>query len=164
MFRRSTKSQAFSQVGSFINATSPTQFVDSTVSNGAVYEYCVTAVDLVGNQTACGQQSRATATMFSFSDDPLAPNSTIASSHVTELRAAIGAARVFAELSPATWTDPSLAGFVVKATHLNELRDRLGEALAAIPRSALPYTDPVIDPGVTIIKSVHIEEIRRNVR
>ena len=81
--------------------------------------------------------------------------------YVTELRSRIGALRTRFGLQPYNWTEPSLvAGMTIKAVHVTELREALGQAYSAANRTLAPFTDPVIVQRSTIIKGVHIRELR----
>jgi hypothetical protein len=101
-----------------------------------------------------------------FVDDPLSVGvTTVKASHIIELRHAVAALRSVARLPPAAWTDPSLtaASTVIKATHVMELRSRLEEATAALGYPPATYTDHPLGPG-TLIKRVHIAELRQRIR
>jgi uncharacterized protein (DUF1501 family) len=102
---------------------------------------------------------------FEFSDEPLTPTgSPIRSTHLTELRAAIGVLRTRYALGAAPWTDPVIAPgvTVIKLAHLTELRTALGEVYAAAGRLSPEYTDATA--RFTPIAAVHIAELRAAVR
>ena len=86
--------------------------------------------------------------------------SPIRAADILEIRAATQELRSAAGLSSFTFTDASLAGVTLRAVHLTELRTAIGEALAILGLGAPAYTDPTIDPGVTSMKAVHINELR----
>lgn len=92
-----------------------------------------------------------------FTDDPLAPRSTVVKLlHLAELRDAVNAARRGAGLLDFNFVEA--APTVVKASHITELRNALAPALVAVP----VYTDP--DPTGVLIKAAHIQEIRNLAR
>jgi hypothetical protein len=97
--------------------------------------------------------------------DPSLSGLPIRAVHITELRAAVNAARDEKGLDPFTFTDPALTpqSSVVKAVHVSELRDALAEAYTAAMLSPPTYTDPTLMPTVTTIKAVHIIELREAV-
>jgi hypothetical protein len=83
--------------------------------------------------------------------------------HMTELRQAVNAVRAAANLSAATWTDPTLSTSVtIKAVHVTELRTNLDAALTALGISTSAYTDPSLT-GIAI-KKVHADEVRQRVK
>jgi RHS repeat-associated protein len=86
---------------------------------------------------------------------------TVKAQHLQELRQAVNAVRGVAGLTAATWTDASLTSVVIKAAHIQELRDRLNEALSALSISVSPFTDPTLTVGGTLIRRVHVEELRQ---
>ncbi|HKY21473.1 MAG TPA: RHS repeat-associated core domain-containing protein [Vicinamibacterales bacterium] len=95
-----------------------------------------------------------------FTDSTLQPGVTpVRAVHVTELRTCVNALRTQRGLSAATWTDPTLvAGDTAKAAHILELRNALE---AAYPVGTAPtYQDPQLNPGSTVIKEIHITQLR----
>jgi hypothetical protein len=104
------------------------------------------------------------ATTIVFTDDPLVAGTTIVQAlHITELRSAVNAMRAAAGLSAATWTDSSLTGIEIKAVHISELRSNLDAARSALGLSTGSYTD-ALTPGSTIVKAVHVSELRDRVK
>ncbi len=84
--------------------------------------------------------------------------------HVTELRLRINAQRTRFGLPAFSWTDPSLgAGTVVRAAHVAELRTALQDAYGAAGRGAPGFTEPTLVPQSSVIKAVHIIELREAV-
>lgn len=138
-----------------------TTYTDNTVTAVNAYLYRVRSADAVGNLSAPGNVDVATA--ITFTDAPLTAGTTlIKAQHVTELRQAVNAVRATANLSAATWTDPTLTNVTVKAVHITELRTNLDAALTALGISTSSYTDPTLT-GIAI-KAVHLEEIRQRVK
>ncbi len=120
----------------------------------------VTARDAVGNTATAS----VTVSFFTFTDDPLVAQSTpIKTVHITELRAAIDSVRVARGLATFAWTDPTLTpgSTPAKGVHLLELRTALNQAYQAAGRTAPTYTDPT---GLTVIKAIHLNELRSAVR
>ena len=100
-----------------------------------------------------------------FTDHEIRPGSTpIRALHFRELRDRIDAVRGRARLPRFRWTDPVLApGRPVGSVHLRELRRAIEEAYSARgwAQSNRPrYTDATVTPGVTVIKAVHVMELR----
>jgi hypothetical protein len=48
----------------------------------------------------------------------------------------------------------------VKGTHIAELRSALNDVYTALRRTGPTFTDPALPPGATIIKALHIMELR----
>ncbi|HEY0158112.1 MAG TPA: FG-GAP-like repeat-containing protein [Thermoanaerobaculia bacterium] len=82
-------------------------------------------------------------------------------SHVTELRTAVNAVRAFAGLTPAAFTDTTPA--IAKAVHVEELRTALSQARSAIGMP-VTFTDPALTARTSVIRAVHIEELRNGTR
>jgi hypothetical protein len=96
----------------------------------------------------------------SFLDAPLSTGALVRAVHFTELRARIDVLRVSYGLTPYDWTDPTLlAGMTVKAAHLTDLRTALLQAYDAASRPPPTFSEGVT-PGVTLIRVLHIEELR----
>ena len=125
----------------------------------------VTARDAAGNIGTATMTATLTIA-FTFTDDPLKAQSTLVqAAHFVELRAAIDSVRTALGLMPFAWTDatrtPSTGVLVVYVT---ELRTALNEAYQAVSRTAPTYTDPTVAAGLTVIKAVHLNELRAAVR
>jgi hypothetical protein len=96
-----------------------------------------------------------------FTDDPLAETLTVIKAvHFTELRTRIDALRTRFGLSPFSWTDASLPGVTVKKVHLDELRAALVAAYVAAARTPPAFTDGTITAQDTIVRAVHILQLR----
>jgi hypothetical protein len=118
----------------------------------------VQALNNVATVIANWRQAVVGYTPAVFTNDPLvAGSSTVRSLHITELRTAINAYRVAANLGTITWTTTATAGAPITAAQIIELRTALTPALTAFGRTAT-YTDPSLVG--TWIKAVHIQELR----
>ena len=96
-----------------------------------------------------------------FTDDPLAAGgSVILAVHIRELRTRIDAQRTRFGLSPFAWTGAPLAGTPVLAIHVSELRTALQDAYINAVRAPPTFTDSPLAPRTTVIKALHIEELR----
>lgn len=109
----------------------------------------------------------ALAQAFSFTDDPLTVRSTrVKAVHITELRAGINALRQRQGIAPAAFTDvvaPQSGS--IRAIHIAELRTALNDVYVSLGRVNPTYTDaPQPAAGATIIKLVHVAELRAAVR
>jgi hypothetical protein len=127
----------------------------------------VVSIDLTN--TSGGASSRTNAFAYLptvFTDNSLvAQMTTVKAQHIIELREAVDALRAVAGLEPAPWTDPGLVPFgtTIKAVHITELRSFLENAAVLLGYPAGSYTDPALSAG-SVIKLVHIEELRQRVR
>jgi hypothetical protein len=96
-----------------------------------------------------------------FTDSPVtAAVTTIRAVHFTELRTRINALRARFGLGAFAWSHTSLAGAVIDADDMAELRTALGQAYTAAGMTAPAYSDAVIVPQSTVIKALHIEQLR----
>ncbi len=140
--------------------TPATNYLDTPLAAGATYVYKVKAIDSSSRQSSFSVPDAAT-TMF-FTDDPLTATSTvIKAAHVSELRQAVNAMRATAGLGAVSFNDPVLTGSVlVKAAHFEELRTALSQARAALALSVIGYTDATLVPGATVVRAVHVQELR----
>jgi len=86
----------------------------------------------------------------------------IKAQHLTELRQAVNATRAIAGLSAATWTHSDLTNALIYAVDVQELRDNLGQALTALSVPATSYDDPQLTVGTTLVKKVHIDQLRQS--
>jgi hypothetical protein len=98
----------------------------------------------------------------SFTDDPLTTGSSaIRAVHITELRTRINALRMAHMLGTYSYADPSLAaGTPIRAVHITDLREALRQVYVAAMIAAPGYTDTTLNTQSTIVKAVHIAEIR----
>jgi hypothetical protein len=109
-------------------------------------------------------QARAVTARFSrvLTDPTLTPlSSVVRAAHFTELRGAIDTLRSRQGLAAFGWSDPGLAaGTAIKQIHLAELRSAVSAVYTARGLSAPVWTDPTIAPAVTVVRAVHITELR----
>jgi hypothetical protein len=101
--------------------------------------------------------------MEDFSVQTLSLNAPIQAIHITELRTRIDAQRTRFSLSPFNWTDAPLARVPIRAIHVAELRTAIQEAYLGATRTPPTFTDPTLTPGTSIIRVVHINELRNAV-
>jgi hypothetical protein len=100
-----------------------------------------------------------------FTDDPIVTKVTVvAADHVEQLRVRIDALRTRSGLGNFNWSDASLVrgAAVVNAIHVAELRNALDEAYGAAGQTHDPWEDALIARS-TVIRAVHIEQLRRHV-
>lgn len=148
-------------------ATSYTDSVQFNTNSSTIttYLYKVRASD---GSTWSSFSNLDLATAIIWTDDSIQPQTTIVrAQHLLELRDAVNAVRLAAEIAPVTNWQPGLAAQQqIKAVHITELRTNLDEALVAInPPAQPPYTDPnLTGGGVTKVKKDHVDELRRRVR
>jgi hypothetical protein len=84
----------------------------------------------------------------------------IKAQHILELRQSVNALRTSLGLSAFAFTDSVLRGVHMKGIHVTELRTALDAARQIQGRSTGGYTDPALSPGATLIKAVHLQELR----
>ncbi|HEX6184770.1 MAG TPA: PA14 domain-containing protein [Pyrinomonadaceae bacterium] len=165
--RSPTKSGSYDPVGH----PGGTLFDDTFVSRGNSYLYRVVAVDASGLSSS--PSNRAFGTAVTFADDPLiAPNdpqgrppTRVSAAHVNDLRTAVNALRVAADIGQTGWVEGVAHGVRVRATHVTELRTKLDEALAALGLTPAPYADTPLNgaPNGTPIRKLHFEQLRARV-
>jgi hypothetical protein len=117
----------------------------------------VRAVDAAG---ACPSEysNIDLATTIIFLDESL-QGQVIKAQHVTQLRQAVDAVRVTANIGPAVWTSPLNQ---VSAIHFTELRDRLNEALPLLGFLQIS-PDPGIAQGLSVY-ATHLQAVRDKVK
>jgi hypothetical protein len=100
-----------------------------------------------------------------FTDAALTAGATVIRAvHVTELRVRIDALRNRFGLVAFNWTDPSLgAGTIARALHLADLRTAIAQAYVAAGRAAPTFSNPTLSPQSSVIRAVHIIELREAV-
>lgn len=136
-------------------------FVDDGLALDTTYLYRVRAVR-TGESSAFAPIDLVTLTYFE--DEPLNSAYLIRAEHVTSLRRGVNAVRAAGGLSPYPFTDAIVPGVPVRAVHISQLRTALNEGRAAIGVQTLSFTDPTITPGVTRVKSEHLQELRSGVQ
>jgi hypothetical protein len=138
-------------------------FSDSSVSAGTTYLYRARTVDSGGNGSAFTNIDPATTVIFT--DDPLVAQTTMVKAvHFSELRTAVNAFRAAGSLPPMASDSTVGGGLTVLAHHITDLRTALDQARSANGLGALAYTDSTLTPGTTVIKVVHLQELRNGVK
>lgn len=99
------------------------------------------------------------ATTTAFTDSALT-GAVIKAAHITELRTAVNAMRAAAGLTEAFTGSAVTAGMLVARAHLVDLRTALDAARTAIGLPAIIYADPTITAGTTLVKAVHLTQLR----
>lgn len=136
-----------------IGTTTSLSLLDSSVSANTTYLYRVRAVN--ASAVASPYSNIDAATTIVFSEDTI-----IRAVHFTQLRTAVNAFRASAGLAALPSDTTIGVGQVIRASHLTALRTGLNEARAAIGLSSLSYTDTAL----TVVKAVHVIELRNGVR
>jgi hypothetical protein len=146
-----------------IDTSAGTSYTDTTALAGFAYLYMVRASDGTSDS---GNSNADLATTVIFTDPTLAAGTTtVKAAHISELRTAVNAVRALAGVGSTTFTDAALSSSVtIKSVHVTELRAALDTARSALGLTALSYTDPTISAGSTLIKAVHINELRQGVK
>jgi len=159
---RSSNGSTYAQVGTDV-ASSP--FNDPTAAAGTSYLYKVRAV--AGVESPDSNIDLATTVIFT--DPTLTVGSTLVQlAHFTELLTAVNAVRALAGSGtyPAiSFSAPAPSTSVtVRAAHLTDLRNGITAPRNALLGGSLTFTDPTITAGTTLIKAVHINELRNAVK
>lgn len=142
----------------FAGTATTNELTDATVSSGTAYLYVVRAVD--GGGVPSSDSNAALASTTGFDDDPLIPRLTTGrAAHVTQLRSAVNAVRALADLSPASWSESSIAGVPMRGSHLLELRNALDPARTILGAGNASYTNALT--AGTPIRAEDVEELRR---
>lgn len=145
---RSENGASFSVVGT----TATTSFTNTGLPANHEYLYRVRA----NGPQPLAYSNIDPATTFTFTD----PLTTIRAVHFTELRTIINALRADAGLAPFSYSSAVMPGTPVRAVHILEMRTALNQARVALGLPALTFTDPTL----TVIKAVHIQELRNGVK
>ncbi len=136
---------------------------DASVTPGSAYTYRARATRSGTLPSAWSAADLMTA--MTFTNDPIVSMATVVQAvHVSELRNAVNAVRTLAGLSAATWSDPALVGVPIRAVHITELRSALAAARASLGLSAIVPAHPVLQPSVSPVRGVEINELRDGVR
>jgi hypothetical protein len=148
--------------GGFVSQGSAvTSPVTLTAAANTAYLYRVRAVK---GGTRSGFSNVDLVTTVVFGADVVAGETTIAASHITQLRTAVNAVRALwsSALAPAVFTDPSLQNVSPKAVHIVELRNVLNEARAGLSLAVWPYSTAA--PATSdVFKAAHINDLRGGV-
>ena len=140
----------------------PDSCIDTRLRPGTyTVEATISAADQRGSFSLT--VSAAPFTPRPFAEDPIVAGVTaVQAAHIIELRQRIDALLARNELSGFPWTDGILGpGVTAKAAHLLELRAALNQAYSAAGRLFPIYTDAAVKAGVTAVKAVHFNELRR---
>ncbi len=154
---------AFGGGYAFLTSTFETTYLDSAVLANSAYAYRVYAVESGGNYSPSSTPD--TATTIVFTDDPLLTSTLIKAAHITEARTAVNSLRACAGLSAIIFADPTIGvGDLVKALHILELRTGLTEARLELELPSLTYTDSTLVVNETVIRRLHVSDIRNGVK
>jgi hypothetical protein len=142
-----------------IATPSATNTTDASVSVNAAYLYRVRALRNGAAPSAWSASELMTA--IAFTDDPIVILDThVKATHLTQLRTAVDAVRTLADVSAATYTNPSPAGLPILAVHITELRTALGSARTALALPSLSFQHGTL----SYISAVDVTELRDGVR
>jgi hypothetical protein len=142
------------------NSVTGLTFTQTGLASGA-YAYMVTARNGSGNPIS--SSNVAVIYTGTFTDDPLQPNVTlIKAAHLTELRTAVNSVQTALGFGATSWTPVITAGTSpISAADITNLRNALDTALTTrIGAAATPW----LDPSLTVIKMVHISQLRARIR
>lgn len=136
-------------------------FTDATAAASSAMLYRVRAIAPGGTASDYGPADLALT--YVFTDSTLQVGTTeIKLAHLTELRSAANAVRAVASLAPTSWAEPTPQ--LMRASHLTELRTAVQQARTALFLATATYTDPTLTAGSTVIKAVHVEQLRSAMR
>jgi hypothetical protein len=158
VFRTPNIAQAFT----LLDTAPAAAYSDTNVAGGTTYLYKVRAVDGVGTPSAFSAIDAATTVVFT--DDPLNAGLAVKGIHLSELRTAVNALRAAANLAPFTFADPDLTGVPIRAQHISQLRQAMNAARSVLFGAGVAFADPTLTSGSTIVKAVHILDIRSGVK
>jgi hypothetical protein len=139
-----------------------TATVDSGVTANKSYLYQLRAHNAAGVGLTT-QYELATTVLFA--DDPIVVGTTtVAATHIAQLRTATNAVRAVAGMAPLTFTDPTLTpgATPIRAVHITEMQDGVTEA-----RVFLSLPSPFFTENPTTgdtIKALHVNELRDRVK
>ena len=151
-------------IGALANGLTATMQIVATVTGVIRVSNTATATANQADPNPANNSATVTVTPR-FTDDPLATGGTpIKAIHVTQLRARIDAQRSRFGLGGFGWTNvPLTAGAVVRAIDVNELRTALQEAYSAAHFAVPSFTDSPLVLGTTMIRALHVNELRNAV-
>jgi hypothetical protein len=131
----------------------------TTAQTGETYIYRALAYTSAGALIATSNVD--TAVSATFTDEPLLPGTTVKAQHFTEIATAVNALRTAAGLSPLALTFG--AGGLVRAADVSALRTGISEVRASHGMVNATFTD-AFTPGATLIRALHIQELRNALR
>jgi YD repeat-containing protein len=95
-----------------------------------------------------------------FTEPILAGSTIVKAAMLTEIRSCTNDLRVQRGLSTVSWTNTSPAGVVIRDVHVEEVRTAINEVYTAAGLGTPVYTDPDLVPQTTVIKALHLTELR----
>jgi hypothetical protein len=132
---------------------------ESNVQAGVVYAYQIKAYDSSNNLLATSNADMAM--LVTFTDDVLAPFTTVKALHIKQLVDAVNVVRTAAGLSPLVLADAG-AGQVIRASHILALRTAINEARATLGVAPVTFSTDVA-PG-TFMRVQDIQDLREALR
>jgi hypothetical protein len=160
VMRASGSANNFTQAGTTTSGT----FNDTTASSNIAYLYRVDGYD--GSNAFVTSSNTDLATTVTFTDATITAGvTTIKAAHLTELRTAINLVRALAGLGATSFTEatPAAGGFV-RATHVTDLRPAIAAARSALSLPGIVFTDASLSPGTSVVRAIHINELRAAVQ
>jgi hypothetical protein len=148
--RRSNGGGAFIPV----TTTAALSFTDGTVSAGTGYLYQIAAISPAGT-IAYSNIDLALPFVYSASTPTI-----VRAADFLELRQAANAARAALGWPSVTFSTPIAAGMIIRAVDLTTLRTAVDQVRGAVGATPISYTDPTAAPQSTVIRGVHIQELR----
>ena len=131
-------------------------FERSEQPNG-VYVYRV--LPMTNNGTMILPSPSDTASTFTWTDDPLTAGTRMKAAHLLELRAAVAAFRVTADLAPMTFTGTIAPGQPASARHVTELREAIDLARSRVGLPPFAWQQTAPSTG-SVITAGPIQELR----
>jgi len=145
-----------------VGAPAGSSISDTTAAANTAYLYRVRAVT-GGIESANSNSALATTVIFT---DPNLAAVPVKAVHMTELRTAVNAVHLLADLGAVSFTDsitmPPPPYVNIRALHMTQLRTKLDEALGPLGFATGGYTDAIV-AGTTTIRAIHFQEIRDRV-
>lgn len=138
--------------------TSSTSYSDTAVTPGNGYVYQVAATSNTPSTLAFSNPDLAVC--FSYTDSSFGVGATIKAVHFQQLRTAVNAARAALGWAPLSFPGTIATGEVVRRSHLVDLRAAVDAVRGGVGRGGVTYTDPTVSAGSTLIRVVHIHDLR----
>jgi hypothetical protein len=157
---RSQNGNSFTEISG--NTTTTPTFTDATAQAGKSYLYRVCAEDAAGNCSLYSNTDIATTINFA---DPDLTGQLIKAQHLNELRQAVNAVRVLANLPLAIWTYPDPVSLPIeqrRTIYLDDITDLRTNLATALDRLGLakPYaTSPPLGQ-LMVVRKEHFQELR----